>query len=581
MKLFKSSIFAVLGLAVALTACSDDKDHPDYTPAGASAGAYFNAASPKAYIVKEDMSSVDVPVYRTKDAGTTFEVAAVDTAGIFTVPTTVTFSGNELTTPITITYDPAKLVDNVRYSLTLSLKEVSGYGQQSCTFTIMKLPELEPVVELGNGTYYYNVIYSDLTPDEGLPTVVTADPENPDHWTVTIQHWGPNMNFEIDIPNVKNVDSEGRTTIFVHPQLCETDPDYGRIYVADYYSYQDEYFRGVLGLEPADKAPEDGSFYTPEKGRFSINIIYFIPDYSEGTSYFTPQTYEYFQLDGYPDYDVDIVYDGLFINKVGDMTANATITAGADAEEVKTVMVKGKDPQAGLDAILSNAKDVQSFETLGSFSVTFPVTDGGDYTIVAATIAEGEIQEVAYDSFQIKLGDDNADWDKLGVGSMIDGWVIAGYQNNDGPLQADQYPFGVTIQQHKVDPTLYRLVTPYGSDFPMNDYNAYPSKRNIEFVLDEGIILIQPQLCGFGAAGWKGEMTIGNRAGSILQQNEGATAAQIKNYMIGKGYELDEYDPEELTATINTPFFGAPGIGDGDFGYSWKVVQPAYIFMPA
>lgn len=580
MKLFKSSIFAVLGLAVAMTACSEDKDHPDYTPAGASAGAYFSAAGPKAYYVSADMTSFDVVVYRTKDAGATFQISADDPSGLFTVPTSVTFDGTELTTNLSIAFDGSKLVVDQPYTLTLTLSDVTGYGEKSYTFNVVKADPME-TKQLGTGTYFYNIIYTNISPDPGLPAVISYMPSTPDTWTVTIQHWGQNINFNIEVPNVKDVDANGRTTVFVKPQLVEVDADYGRIFVADYYTYQQDYLKGQLGLNPSTPAPEDGSFYTINRGRFSLNLVYYIPDYETGTYYLTPQAYEYFQLDGYPNYDIEVTYDGLFIKKDGAMTANATIVAGDDAEEVKAVIVSGKDPQVGLDAITADGTGVQSFDQTGAFSASFPVTEGGDYTIVAVTVAEGEIQNASYDSFQVKIGDDSADWNTLGTGSMIDGWCLAGFTMGGEPIDVTEYAFTVPIQQHKTDPTLYRLVEPYGPNYILNANNAYPANRNVEFIVDAGIILIQPQPCGFGAASWGGEMSIGNQAGYILSVNEGATVPQVKNFMVDKGYTLDEFDAEEGYAMISKPWFGAPAIGDGSFGYTWNNVQASYIVMPA
>lgn len=576
MKFFKSSIFAVLGLAVALTACSDDKDHPDYAPAGASAGAYFNAASPKAYYVSDAMTSFDVLVYRTKDAGATFEVSAEDASGLFTVPTTVTFNGSDLTTNITVTFDPSKLVVDQPYPVTLTLVESSGYGQKSYTFNVVKA---DPMVteSLGAGNYTYYCIWSGDDPD--LPVQVSYMPSTPNNLTVTISNWGGGAPLDIEVPDVKNVDASGATTVYVHPQFTGyVHSTYGEVWVADLYSYMVDYFEPLMGKE-YQKDPY-ASFYVPEKGKFSLDMIYFIPKYEKGESYLGNQTYEYFQLDGYPNYDVEVTYDGLFITKDGRMTANATLAVGDDTEEVKAVMVKGKDPQVGLDAIKADGDDVQSFNQTGSFSATFPVTEGGDYTIVVATFGEGELQNAASDSFQITIGDDNADWDNIGTGGMMDGWVMAAFSIKGVPIDVTEYGFQVPIQQHKTDKTLYRLVQPYGPNYPLADNNAYPATRNIQFILDEGIILIQPQLCGFGTTNWAGEMTIGNQAGYILSVNEGATVAQVKNFMIGKGYVLDEYVDEDGYAMINKPWIGAPAIGDGSFGYTWQNPQAAYIFMP-
>ena len=577
MKLFKSSIFAVLGLAVALTACSDDKDHPDYSPAGASAGAYFANGSPEKYFVSDDMTSFDVQVYRTKDAGATFQVAAEDASGLFTVPTSVTFDGSNLATNITITFDPSKLVVDQPYQLKLTLAEVSGYGEESYTFNVIKS---DPMVteSLGGCNYTYNCIWSGT--DEGLPVAISYMPSTPDNWTVTVSEWGYGVDLDIDVPNVKNLDASGATSVYIHPQYTGYNHStYGEVWVADLYSYMVDYLEPLLG-EQYQKDP-DGSFYIPDKGYMALNLIYFIPKYEEGESYIGQQTYEYLQLDGYPNYDVQVTYDGLFISKTGQMTANATVSVGDDTEEMKAVMVEGRDPQVGLDAINADSDGVQSFTQTGSYTIKFPVSAGGDYTIVVATLGAGEVQEVAYDSFQITIGDDNADWDDLGTGAMADGWCMAAFTVEGQPIDVNDYQFQVPVQQHKEDKTLYRLVQPYGPNFPVAHLNAYPATRNIQFILDGGIILVKPQLCGFGTANWKDELRIANLAGLLLENNPGVSIEAIKRQILSENEPLDEYVKEDAYAMVNTPLFAAPGIGNGTSYYSWTNTQASYIYLPA
>lgn len=561
----------MLGFAVALTSCSDDNE---YVPAGASAGAYFSNTVATQYTVTPDETSVAVEVLRTKDAGNTFEVTAVDPSGLFTVPTTVTFDGNSLTSAINIAFDADKLETDKPYPLTLTLGGATAYGKTSIDITIKKG---DPVVieKIGNGTYTYYCIWSG--DDTDLPVTRTYDPSNPNYITYTVGNWGGGTNFNIVAPDASKVEADGTYEVVVPCQYTGyTDSQYGPVYVADMYNYFADY-----NDEPATGEKYAGEcYYDVNRGTYALRLIYYIPQYETGSYYLGEVEYEYLQMDGYPVYDVEVTYNGLFISKNGSMAAKTTITSGADVAVTKAVMVEGNDPQAGITAILANADGVQEF-TDHTINADFEVTGSGSYCVVAVTFdAAGEAQAANYDKFTIQLGDDNANWNELGNADFIDGWCARGFQYQDGTsVDPANYMYSVPVQVNKEDPTLFRLVQPYGPTYPLAELNAYPATRNVEFYVEDDFVLMLPQPCGFGASGWKGEMSIGNQAGYILSVNEGASIAAVRNFMVQKGYELDML--EDGTITFNKPWFGAEGIGDGTFGYTWGTNSvPAYIFMP-
>ena len=575
MKLFKSSIFAVLGLAVALTACSDDKDHPDYSPAGASAGAYFANGSPKEYLVKDDMSAFDVTVYRTKDAGSSYEVTAVDTSGLFTVPSSVTFTDANLSSQLSIAFDAAKLVEEVDYSLTLNLAQASSYGQSTYTFVVRKGSPM--VVEsIGTGDYTYDALLVGLDP--GLPVTRSYMPATPYKQTFVVSEWFYGEPLTIVVPDLRD-NEDGRVPVFVSPSFTGyVDKDGYDCYAIDCYSYFKDIYNPLQGETALP--PYDASYYEPEKGLFTLCLIYYAPAASGGLGVYTQEpVYEYFQLEGFPDYSLTVTYDGLFIKKNGNMFAQATLTVGPDVEEVKTVLVEGKDAEKGLDLIKAGDESVQTLEGVGTLNAEYAIEAGGDYTIVAASYAEGELQVYVSDSFNIELNDDSADWDNIGTGSMMDGWIMAAFSKGGQVIDVSQYPFAVPIQQHKQDKQLYRLVKPYGPNYPLYANNEYPSNRNIQFHLAEDMIFMQPQPSGFGAEGLADDLVIGNWAGYVEQQNPDVSYADLKAFIIMRGWEIDEYSEDDGYAMIIEPMHE----GSTGFGYVWKVndnIQPSYIFMP-
>ncbi|MBD5170963.1 MAG: hypothetical protein HDT07_03010 [Bacteroidales bacterium] len=578
MKLFKSSIFAVLGLVFAMTACSDDKNHPDYTPAGEAVGAYFPVHSstmapfrePGVYYAETGKSSLDIPLYRTKGAKDTYELTMEDPSGLFTAPTTVTFAGNELETPIVITYDPEKLVEGTYYPITLTVTNGSNYGQTTYSCKIYRGDPRRPLTdELASGNFFYTVFFSG--DDPGLEVEVEYLPTTPNHQYYVIYHWGNDVTLEIDIPDISKVDKDGNTTVFVHPTYTGYDhATYGQVWVADYYSYYEEVVAVVNGTTA--RPDKNSSYFNVEKGLFSLDLMYYVPEYDPLSGF--GHGYEFFQLDGFPNYEIGVTYDGIFLTKDGDMSVQATLSVGADTEEVRTVMVPGDDVEGALNLIAAKDESVQILDEVGEFTVSFPVEKGGDYTVVAATYGDGQIQEFSYDTFTVALSGANDGWENIGKGQMIDGWIIPQFVNgNQQQLQADEYPFAVTIQKSTEDPTLYRLVQPYGPTFPMAQYNEISAKRNIEIIITEGIGIITPQASGFGEAG--DEFQIATYAGILLSNNPDASIADIKYTLEVRGLPLDEYYEDDKFLMVHDPYFT-----NGDKWYHFNNPQPAYITFP-
>lgn len=585
MKFFKSTIMAMLGLAFALTSCSDDNN---YEPGTNSPGAYFAQGDATAFNISPTGTSFDVKVFRTSDAPATYDITSymsADVAPLFNVPSTVTFAAGETIANITITYDPAKLEEVHPYEISLMVGSETKYGRNSVNISVTMQPSME-TEPYGIGTYTYaDIAYEGLDPD--LPMTISYMPANPNNVIYTINHWGADMDLQITCADKTAVASDGGVTVYVPCQyLGEDDEEAGRIFVADAYSYYMD-----RGLPEDAQDYLDASYYDVEKGLFNLLMVYYVPDYMDGTYWFTGSpAYEYFQLDGYPDNTVNIVYDGMFTDREQNQTARATIYAGADVSEVKAIMIEGTNPQAGVDAILAGDPTVQSYTGGGTHDASFPVTKGGEFTIVAVSYdTAGEPANAAYDTFEIMVGitDDSSQWQDYGMVDYADGWVIAAFSMGDLGLEPLDWAYSVPVQKYigseSVEGELFRLVGPYGADvFPLGPQNGVintvTAKRNIQFNILGQYAGIYPQKCGFGLASWGGEMTIGTVEGLYMSENDISLELAINVILSGANAPLitTYYDN---TVEVAIPLWAAP-YKDNKFGYNWSNYKASYIFMP-
>ena len=150
MKLFKSTILAMLAFsAVTMVSCDGGND-VDYVEGVQSNGAYFPTTA-ATYTLDRNKTSFSVPVARSsKDAPSTAQITVSDPSGLFGIPSQVTFADGALTTELVITYDPADLVYDEKYSITAVVSQGDIYGNTDYTFDAV-LPA--PWKKLGTGLY--------------------------------------------------------------------------------------------------------------------------------------------------------------------------------------------------------------------------------------------------------------------------------------------------------------------------------------------------------------------------------------------------------------------------------------------
>lgn len=131
----KYFLFALFGGLLTFSACSDDIDWAPGAPAEGQ-GVFF-PTQPSSMTMTELSGSFEVSVFRSVSSGAVTSQIAVtpseNAAGIFTVPTEVSFADGVTEAKITVAYQ--NMERDVPYSLTLSAADGTPYGIKDLTIT--------------------------------------------------------------------------------------------------------------------------------------------------------------------------------------------------------------------------------------------------------------------------------------------------------------------------------------------------------------------------------------------------------------------------------------------------------------
>lgn len=574
MKLFKSSILAVLALGAALTSCNETSD-VTYVPGAQDPGAFFASNIETAIVVAEDATSAEIQINRTSDLITEANISAVDDSKLFTIPGTVVFDEGKGVAPLTITFDPNKLELGKSYPVKLSIANASNYGQGVCEFVIIRgAAAVTEKFGEGTGSYTFGNYWKGTMTD--VPVYKTYNPNNPDKDVV--------ITFKNVLPPTEEVpptditihiadmtpDEDGNVNISVEPVYVLED-DEGKVYYTDAYTW-------LVNAGRPDLAEQFKglSTYNVNTGLFTIMSVYYIPEKGATASY--GQKYEYLQMDGFPNYEVSVTYSGFLSKPDGSYQALATVVSGEDVATVRAGLVFGNNVEL-LIKNLTGEDDSKFVEFEGGTEkeVRLSFEEAGTYTLGAVTFdAKGEAQMLDYTTFEVAFSNDNADWTSLGNTDFGDGWILSAYLKPEYTVLDALYP--VEIQRNKKDANLYRLIEPWGSNSPIAQFNKNPRKRNLEFSIGSKAVFVTPQEAGF--TGEEGDFTVCNLEGYLKAANPEASETAIFAVLEKNGTEATSIvNDEEQGMYIEVPacMFDLNNAGKL---YTWNNNPHGYIFMP-
>lgn len=588
MKFFKYSILALaaVSMATTFTACSDDDD---YTPGAAASGVFFEAEASAALEVSKTADSFSVTIARSGNtAAATYGIVAETDApeGALTFPASVTFAEGAGTAQYVIAMDPELMEDT--YTVTLSFADgvqVGPYGESTYSFTIKTAKAYDnwKAFATGTGSFDYALNFLFNGDDPGLPIFYRTNIDDPNDVQLWIQHLYLDQDFFMDLDLESGEITVPIQGLYEDGELIQINSGAYDMYVMDLYTY-------AINFEPTAMEQFKGaSFYDSETGLFYLALAYAGQDTSDPDNWGLFQGsygYEYFQMDGFTNANVDIAFDGSYIDKNGVASAMFTVSVGEAAS--KGLVGISKTLKGDKLAYAVAMGQVEGVETgIGEkLQVLVPVDGSGTYDAAIVSFVDDEPEMYMTISFRIQGlggGDADADWTSNGVGELTDGWITARYTftYNDGSGQAtfEDIPWEVMIEKSTKTAGLYRMVDPWSdpNSAPVQiDYNEDPQPAYVEIdCSNPNFVKIAPQYSGCSMT-MPGEMKaskidVGDYSFMVGEENKDGdiiTEEMITNNGLNTILEDDiVYVPE-----------GACLFGYNDeFGYSWRDKDGNYI----
>lgn len=464
-----SSYAALIGLGLmALSSCSNDDI--DY-----SSGTYPDA-QPVFFSVQD---VVNCPlgvgddnflfnVYRAStDVDDTVALQWSGDTEAFNLPTSATFEEGELMAVVEATFDLDNLDAAVPYSLKVEIPGAKDtpYTQSYIDFQITYFPMSEwlrfgydeALGRDGEGAYTFVNYYQGTEDPVLVEYCYSLVDENQIEYRFQwlIDNDNPDLGWETFLTATS---SDGGKTIRVPAQVFAYNNNYGDVYVSDMYTYT------------GDPTYND-SYFDDVTGTFYLDVVAYVSAGVFGYGYETCVMNGYLDTNDYTVSltDLGIVSIGENNYELITMRWDAAALVKYTAVETSSLMENdefNEDLLSELAEKMTDDKvDYSIAQNPGNYSFSFP--SKGNYTVVVVGYKEENDgtytqQSVQYVSFNYETQDPNDGWNQLGYAEYTDT-----YLSNIYWFEAPTYY--VEVQESEDTPGLYRLVDPYGADYPYND----------------------------------------------------------------------------------------------------------------
>lgn len=471
MKTFRYKFGLLLSfLAIAaMTSCSEEE--ADYTPAEkAEAGAaqvFFTSENPQQIDLAQDATSFDIMMSRAEagPAATYKLEVTADSLGteLFEFPTTVEFADKSKTATYTVNIKEGKVLEYEVYStITISVAkdDATPYGIASYTAKVGVPAPWSEWEQFGTGTYTLACYWAGT--HSGLPIYYREYLLN----DTDAQFYIPGIAGSMDL----TIDYNRQTGICtVLPQYAATNSNYGQVTVTDIPNYP------FTNINPDDFEP---SRFDEEKGLFTLNLAYVVCTlWNANTNGSFGTCTETFQLDGFKQYDYSfsMEFKGHYVDASGNDNAVISAVKGVDISKyLITIIGEDEDPVATATGMIDGSVACETLKESGFFAKA--IEESGKYTAVAVTFdADGNvIEEIYTTTFEFfKVGEENP-WKSLGYAVYVDDCILPLFGN--APMA-----YYVEVLENKDMPGLFRMVEPYGPEFPMYQYaSSYATGSYIE-----------------------------------------------------------------------------------------------------
>ena len=262
----------------------------------------------------------------------------------------------------------------------------------------------------------------------------------------------------------------------VHQQQVADNSNYGPVFVCDlvHYPFNLKDGNGNVIARTYDAFP---CHYDSNKGLFVLNLIYYVDENngSNASGYFGYGV-ETIQMDGFyqHDYSFSMEYAGKRTTDYGTECALINVTMGADVSICSLAVVEAnEDTDATVAGMLDGSIDCMTL--IESKSVTVPLTKSGTYKAVAITYDDYDnMIDVHTMEFEFTVGNGDDNWVSLGMATYTDDLILPLFGN-------DPMSYNVEVLENREKPGLFRIVDPYGPEFPLYPYaSSYADGTYIE-----------------------------------------------------------------------------------------------------
>ena len=466
-KLFKNSYIALAVLALGFSACTEEVEYKS-ADAPTNAQVYFSNTNGAKFDLAQEAKSFDVAVSRAQAgaaASIEIEVTADSVANsVFEFPATVEFADSATTAMYTVTVKEGVTLEyDLYHTITLSLDEslTTPYGNASYTFTV-GVPAPWSEWKQTKGTYNFSLYVSG---SYAIPVYYRNHmlDQTKAQYKLGFTAIGANEDVLVEVNK-----ETGACQVGVHYFLDSSN--YGPVYLSDMPNYP-----LTAGLT-YDKYP---CTFDAEHGLFSFNLIYFISEAlgSSASGYFANGV-ETLQLDGFaapyvPDYSFAMEFRGHYIDNTGVDNAVIATTKGVDvAQYLMTVISADDNAQATVTGMLKGEVACDTLTEAGFYA--YPMTESGNYKAIAITFdAEGNALEAYAKDFEFFMAGQENPWKSLGYAVYTDDIILPGFGNS--PMS-----YYVEVLENQDQPGLFRMVDPYGPEFPLYPYASSYENCHIE-----------------------------------------------------------------------------------------------------
>lgn len=383
------SLFMFVMAMATLVACSDDNDY-QWASMPNGEQVYFSKDLPAQQLLSMEKSSFKVPVYRinTEDA-LTVNILLTSEDDFFTAPATVTFAPGQAVAEIVISYDPSLLeYDKFREAKLTILNEefTTIYGDSVYSFTA---GVLSPFETIGEGTLVEDYFW-------GYETKVTImqNQNNPNVYRI----------YGATDPIVNATASP-----YLELTICKPGDTYRGVTVTQedlvyFEDFNTGYNHSSYGADIMWYHPSKFTATGPESYWLHNVVLAYAEDGTPGQIQLAPRYYmdgvggwNPSQSDGivvitFPgftpkDYSVEMTVSGIYTDLEGSAFAAVESTLGADATNVKAVVVSATDDANAIaESIAAGTMDATE---IGGGTTYVPIGDlTGDLKVVMVVLDE-------------------------------------------------------------------------------------------------------------------------------------------------------------------------------------------------